>query len=155
MKMTPTDWELSGLKDFADTPVAWTAGTHPVAIRRVTYVDKYAGEGSGQSDTYNISIECVGGPCEGATANLRYFLKTKTGADNRYTIGTLNSLWRAIYGPTDRIGVPAPQDAEGCVVMADVEYNGAYVNVHHYSAATTDYAMYSDKMESQYFADME
>ena len=155
MKMEPTKWELSGLKDFADTPVEWQVGIHPVAIKRVTYVDEYAGEGTNQANTYNISIECVGGGSEGATANLKYFLKTKAGGDNRYAIGTLNSLWKAIYGPTENLGIPAPQDAEGCVVMADVEYKGNYVNVYHYTASSSDYAMYSDKMESQYFEDAE
>ena len=151
--MTPTAWDLSELKDYSQSDVAWTVGTHPIIIRRVTYIDEYAGDDK-SADTYNVNIECVEGECEGATATIRYFLKTKSGEDNRYSIGTLNSLWKAIYGPTESVGVPAPGDVEGCVVMADVTFRDIYVQVYHYHAPTMDYAMYSDKAEEQYFLDL-
>lgn len=154
-KMTPTNWEHANAEGYDPEAerVEWIAGQHALKITRVVY---HPDEIEENPNTYAIYVKSLDGEDEGATAKMMYFLYRKNTKEyNNYTLGTLNSLWRAIYGEGNGVGIPYPDDAIGCVVSANVELDGTYPRVYKFDPAPVEYAMYSDKMDSQYFAESE
>lgn len=152
-RMIPTGWELDGLKTVDANEIEWDEGLQAIKIVDVVYYDGYTSEKF--PNTYTITAEPVDSD-SGAVGRFMFWLKKKdTGKDNRIAIGILNRLWSSIYGKTDKLGIPAPSDAEGCVVMAEVSYYQGYLQIGNFKPAGEEYAMYSDKMNSQYFAPTE
>lgn len=146
-----TEWSFSNVK-FDDEAV-FTDGPKTVKILSAEYNDENADEA--KRYTYNLRIQCIEeGPCEGATANLRYWLKDKkTAQDNKNTIGWLCSLGKAIFAE-ESTGVPAPCDIIGAVCIADIKMKDSedgrkYPRVYHFMPASDDFALYSDI--KQYF----
>lgn len=73
-----------------------------------------------------------------------YNMKTKDfSADNNYSLGSLRSLTKALYGP-QQVGIVHPDDIKGGVVWADVVRNVSktnpdngriYLNIYRYYSA--------------------
>lgn len=151
--MKPSEWELDSLKTVDANDIPWDEGMQAIKILDVVYHDAFTSEKF--PNTYTITAEPVDND-SGAVGRFMFWLKRReTGEDNRVAIGILNRLWSAIYGKTDKLGIPKPSDAEGCVVMADIGYFNDYLQISNFKPAPESYALYSDKMNSQYFAPVE
>ena len=151
MEYKQTQWKFSEVK--FDDEATFTEGPKTVKILKATYNDEDAEEKI--RNTYLVTIQCIEeGPCEGAKATLRYWLKdSKTGADNKNTIGWLCSLGKALFADEAK-GIPAPCDITGGVVIADIKMKESddgrrYPRVYHFMPASEDFALYSDI--KQYF----
>lgn len=109
-KITP--WEFSETI-VEDLPVP--EGLRVIRIESASY----------DPETYQYTLVCVDLETS-IDFNLRYWLKSKdpkTGvvSNNNSTVGTLNSLGRAIFGDDVQVGVPAPCDIVGAVCVANIK----------------------------------
>ncbi len=150
--MKPSEWALDNVAVVEPNEIPWEEGEQVIKILEVVYnpetMENFA-------NTYTIYAEPVDSD-SGAVGQFTFWLKKKdTGEDNRVAIGILNRLWSSIYGKTDKVGIPKPADAEGCVVIANVDYYNGYLQIGNFKPVGEEYAMYSDKMNSQYFAPSE
>ena len=88
-----------------------------------------------------------------------YSANQKTGKleKSKTTVGTLNSLGKAIFGPDMNVGVPAPADVCGAVVIAEIknktsETSGrTYPRCYHFMPANASMKGYSE-IEQYYTA---
>ena len=96
------------------------------------------------------------------TFKLTYWLYSanqKTGKleKSKTTVGTLNSLGKAIFGPDMQVGVPAPADICGAVVIAEIRNKTSgtsgrtYPRCYHFMPANTSMKGYSE-IEQYYTA---
>lgn len=132
-------------------------GLKTVKIVDVKRYDEYTAPKPELSDTYEITIESVEeGPEFGAKAKLTYFLKNKEKTMfNENTLGTLRSVGKALFNDEFTGMVPRPDNILGGVLVADVKFGKpdslgrVFPRVYHFSAASQDFAMWSDI--DQYF----
>ncbi len=147
-----TNWEWSNVTQ--DEEVRFTDGPKTIAITSAVYNDENA-EGAFKY-SYRIGVECieVGESC-GAKTMLTYWLRdSRTGQDNRNSIGTLISLGKAIFGDDFTGGIPAPADIIGAVCVADIRMKTSdtgknYPRVYRFMPASEDFSVYSNI--EQYF----
>lgn len=111
-------WELSNLVPKEDIPLS--EGEHTLYIESASF----------NPDEQIYSIRFVSLTNENEVSTLKYYLKTQDNtAYSNTTVGTLNSLTRAVAGP-DKSGILSPTTLIQCLVKADVkmskpkEYNG-------------------------------
>ena len=108
-----TKWEFS---DDVETDTPIPEGLRAVHIDNAFYdPEKY---------TYNMELTDLE---LFETFKLTYWLYSanqKTGKleKSKTTVGTLNSLGKAIFGPDMQVGVPAPADICGAVVSAAIKH---------------------------------
>ena len=148
--MKPSEWELDNVVAIDRNDEPWDEGEQVIKILEVTYnpetMEKFA-------NTYTITAEPLEGDGVGtAVGRFRFWLTANDGSRNDVQIRIMNSLWCSIYGKTDTVGIPKPSDAEGCVVVAKVGYYKDYLQISNFKPAPQSFAMFSDKMNSQYFA---
>lgn len=132
--MATIQWELSKLVPKEKVPLS--EGEHILYIADAMYLP----------DECIYSIQFVSMSVDGESSTLKFYLKSKLSMDwNNATVGTMNSLTKAIDGPTEE-GILAPGDLKGKVVKADVklskprEYNGEmrqYPNIYDFKPVST------------------
>ena len=143
-----TEWEFS---DDVETDTPIPDGVRAAHIDNAFYDPaKY---------TYNMELTDLElfGTCK--LTYWRYSANQKTGKleKSKTTVGTLNSLGKAIFGPDMQVGVPAPADICGAVVIADIknktsETSGrTYPRCYHFMPANTSMKGYSE-IEQYYTA---
>ena len=152
-----TKWELSDIPDEQiegrAQPVKFTEGDHVVKIVDAKYLDEVTAVRPTDIDTYTVTVEDVE---TGATQSLKYWLKNKERTMfSEQTIGTLNSLGKAVLGPNFIKRVPAPVDLVGAVVVAEIKLSkgndgNMYVRCYHFQPTTQDNALYSAKKKQYY-----
>ena len=148
-KITPWEYSNTVIEDEAQ----FTDGPKTIKILEAQFFDSLQDEKI--RNTYKLQVECIeeGVSC-GARATLTYWLKdSKTGQDNKNTLGTLSSLGQAIFGE-DFKGLPAPCDIKGAVCIADIRMKTAdtgrsFPRVYRFLSASEDFSVYSDI--EQYF----
>ena len=111
MAMKITQWEFSD--DIVnDTQV-------PEGLRAIKIEDAYYND-----EDFTYHLECTDIQT-GTEFRLQYWMysrdpKTQELTKVKTTIGTLNSLGRAIFGDDAQVGVPAPCDIIGAVCIANI-----------------------------------
>lgn len=112
MQYNITQWEFSN-KVVEDVLVP--DGLRTIKIESASY----------DPETYVYRLDCVDLETS-AEFSLRYWLQsvdplTKQIKDNNSSIGTMNSLGRAVFGDAMNVGVPAPCDVTGAVCVANIK----------------------------------
>ncbi len=107
-----TKWEFS---DAVVEDVEVPEGLRIIKINSASY----------DPEDFTYVLECTDIETS-AEFNLRYWLQsmdplTKEVKTNNSTVGTLNSLGRAIFGDQEQVGVPAPCDICGAVCVANIK----------------------------------
>lgn len=152
-----TNWKLSDIPDDQIEgmvqPAKFTEGEHVVKILDAKYYDEETAKKPTEVDTYEITIEDVE---SGAKQTLKYWLKNKERTMySEQTIGTLNSLGKAVLGPGFIKRIPAPIDLVGAVAVAEIKLSKGndgkmYVRCYHFQPTTEDNSLYSAKKKQYY-----
>lgn len=147
-------WELSDLVEKENVPLS--EGEHILYIENASYLP--------DEGIYTILFDSLTN--EGESSALKFYMRSRDGMTyNNATVGTLNSLTRAVAGPNAK-GVLSPNTLTNCLVKADVklskpkEYAGEmrqYPAIYDFKPVqTTEYEIsksYGYELKDQYTAD--
>ena len=126
--MAITKWDMSDWIAKDDEPL--TEGEHTLQIENAVLDDA--------TKAYTLTLRCVE---TDQVSTVKYFPVKKDGSKNKYAIGSLNSLGRALFG--FEVGIPFMNDVLDGIVKANVQLGGEYaksdgtkghyINIYSYS----------------------
>lgn len=140
MQFKMTDWDFSKTVAVENVPIS--EGTHLLYIENASY--------DGDQRTYSVTMRSVE---TDECSTFKYFMFNKDMSPNNRTIGTLNTLKKALTG--DGEGILFPNDIIHGVVKADVKMSKpndkgrCYPNIYEFKPVTEkEYAKAEDYFEN-------